>query len=391
MRFIKFIAITLPVLAILGIAAFLIFAPAIVEKQQNTMLTHEPYPVSSDATALHQTLTIGDWHADSLLWKRNLLKRADRGHVDIPRLQEGNVAIQMFTAVTKSPKNQNYEKNSADAGDNITLLAMGQMWPLRTWNSLFERAVYQAGKLHKFAEKSPNDLHIIRNQRDLEFVLAERAAGRNIIGGLLGIEGSHPLEGDIDNLDRLIDAGYRMFGLQHFFDNALGGSLHGVGNQGLTDLGRAVVRRLNDEKLILDLAHSSPKVAKDVLDIVNTPIVVSHTGIYNHCPAKRNYPNYLMKEIAAKGGVIAIGYWADVTCDATPKGVAATINAAIKLLGEDHVSLGSDYDGSVRVGYDTSELAALTHELIALGLSAEQIRKVMGENMIRVLRDRLPE
>ncbi|PIB24415.1 peptidase M19 [Amylibacter kogurei] len=391
MRFIKFLAIVVPVLAILGIAAFLIFAPAIVEKGQNTMLTHDPYPVSADAAALHETLTIGDWHADSLLWKRNLLKRADRGHVDIPRLQEGNVAIQMFTVVTKSPKNQNYEHNSADAGDNITLLAMGQMWPVRTWNSLFERAVYQAQKLHKFAEKSPQDLHIIRNQRDLEFVLEQRAAGKSIVGGLLGIEGSHPLEGDIENLDRLIDAGYRMFGLQHFFDNELGGSLHGVGNHGLTDLGRAVVRRLNDENLILDLAHSSPKVAKDVLEIVDTPIVVSHTGIYNHCPAKRNYPNYLMKEIAQKGGVIAIGYWADVTCDATPKGVAATINAAIKLLGEDHVSLGSDYDGSVRVGYDTSELAALTHELIALGLTEVQIRKVMGENMIRVLRDRLPE
>ncbi|MCP5072036.1 MAG: amidohydrolase family protein [Rhodobacteraceae bacterium] len=389
MRFLKWLALAVLSLTVIGVVAFLTFGPGIVESGRNAVVEHAPYPVSDEAAKLHATLTIGDWHADSLLWKRNLLKRGTRGQVDIPRLQEGNVAIQMFTAVTKSPAGQNYDANSADATDNITLLAMGQLWPVRTWDSLFERALYQADKLHRFQAKAPNDLKIIRSRADLQALLDRRAKGENIVGGLLGIEGSHPLEGRLENLDVLVDAGYRMIALQHFFDNALGGSLHGEGNLGLTDFGRQVVREVAARKLVLDVAHSSPQVARDVLEITDIPFIVSHTGIHSHCKAKRNYPDDLMRAIARSGGVIAIGYWADVTCDDSPAGVAATIKAAIDLVGEDHVSLGSDFDGSVTTGFDTSELPALTHELLAAGLSEAQIRKVMGENMLRVLRDRL--
>lgn len=388
-RFIKRVVQGILALGVIGAIGFFILAPSIVEKSKNSIEPHAPYTVSNRAAALHKTLTIGDWHADSLLWKRDLLKRADRGQVDIPRLQEGNVAIQMFTAVTKSPSGLNYEHNSADATDNITLLAIGQLWPLRTWQSLFERAMYQAEKLHKFAAKAPNDLKIVKTKADLDDVLMRRANGETIVAGLLGIEGSHPLEGDITNLDRLVDAGYRMIALQHFFDNKLGGSLHGAEDHGLTDFGRQVVTEIAKRGLILDVAHSSKQVARDVLEMTDIPVIVSHTGIYSHCKTKRNYPDALMKDIAATGGVIAIGYWADVTCDASAKGVAATIIAAVNLVGEDHVSLGSDYDGSVEVGMDASELAALTHELLEQGLTEAQIRKVMGENMVRVLKSRL--
>ncbi len=389
-HYIKRAVQTIVGLAVIGGAGFLTFGPAIVEKSKNAVLAHDPYPVSDQAVALHKTLVIGDWHADSLLWKRDLTKRATRGQVDIPRLQAGNVAIQMFTAVTKSPKGQNYEQNATDASDNITILTMAQLWPIRTWNSLFERAVYQAEKLHKFAAKSTDDLKVIRTRSDLDNVLERRENGETIVAGLLGIEGSRPLEGDLNNLDRLVDAGYRMIALHHFFDNALGGSLHGVGNHGLSNFGRAVVKEVAARNLILDLAHSSAQTARDVLAITDIPLVVSHTGIYSHCATKRNFPDDLMRKIAATGGVIAIGYWADVVCDASPKGVAGAIKAAIDLVGENHVSLGSDYDGTIEAEFDTSELSALTHALLQQGLSEDQIRKVMGANMVRVLRARLP-
>jgi len=388
-KFIKRVVLGILVLLVTAIIAFLIFAPAINERLRNKVADHAPFPITDQAQTLHESLTIGDWHADSLLWKRNLLKRSTRGQVDIPRLQEGNVAIQVFTAVTKSPAGQNYNQNSAEARDNITLLAMGQLWPIRTWNSIFERAVYQAEKLHNFERKAPDDLKIIKTRSDLETVLKRRADGEDIVGGILGIEGAHPLERDIANLPRLVDAGYRLVALQHFFDNALGGSLHGFGNNGLTEFGRDVVRYVEENNLILDIAHSSPQVAADVLKMTDMPVVVSHTGIYSHCKAKRNYPDSLMKRIAASGGVIAIGFWADVTCDHTPAGVAATIKAAIKLLGEDSVSLGSDFDGSVTTGFDASEMSALTQALIDAGLTDDQIAKVMGQNMLRVLRARL--
>jgi len=94
-------------LLVLGIVAFLTFAPGYVESTRNNVIDHDPYPVSDAAQSLHDTLLIGDWHADSLLWNRDLTKRGSYGQVDLPRLIEGGVAIQVFTAVTKSPAGQN--------------------------------------------------------------------------------------------------------------------------------------------------------------------------------------------------------------------------------------------------------------------------------------------
>ncbi len=373
----------------IALAAFFIFAPEYVEKQRNSVAQHDPYPVSDAARALHRTLIIGDWHADPLLWNRDLARRGTRGQVDIPRLQEGNVALQVFTAVTKSPAGQNYENNSPDAFDNITLLAFGELWPIRTWFSLKQRALYQAEKLKKVEARIPDQLKIIQSRADLEEVLKRHAAGERIVGAILGIEGAHPLEGRIENLDVMEKAGYRLIALQHFFDNELGGTLHSPANNGLTDFGRQVVAEVARRGLVLDVAHSSQQVVRDVLQMTDIPIVLSHTGILSHCKTRRNIPDDLMQEIAATGGVIGIGYWQDVTCDDSPAGVAATIKAAIAVVGEDAVSLGSDFDGAVGMSFDSSELAALTQALLDAGLTETQIRKVMGENMVRVLRARL--
>ncbi|AVO36427.1 dipeptidase [Pukyongiella litopenaei] len=389
-KFGKWLGRILLLALIAGAVVFFIVLPPYVEDTSNTVIEHDPWPVSDQAAALHETLIVGDWHADPLLWSRDLSKRGTRGQVDVPRLIEGNVAVQVFTAVTKSPAGQNYDSNTSDAFDNITLLAVSQRWPLRSWTSLRERAIYQAEKLHEVEARSDGQLKIIRDRADLDAVLAARAEGKAITGGILGIEGAHPLEGDIANLDPIFDAGHRVFGLQHFFDNELGGSLHGIGDKGLTDFGREVVAELASRPVVIDLAHSSPQVAREVLEMTDIPLIVSHSGLHGHCPVKRNYPDDLMRQIAATGGVIGMGYWADVVCDIpTPANVALMIVAAIEAVGEDHVSLGSDYDGSVETAFDTSELAALTQALMDAGLTEAQIRKVMGENMIRVLRERL--
>ena len=376
-------------LAAVALVLVLIFLPTVFEDRANPVRPHDPWPVSAEAQALHDRLIVGDWHADPLLWRRDLTERHDRGQVDIPRLIEGNVALQVFTAVTKSPSGQNYEENETDARDNITLLSVLSLWPPRTWTSLYERALYQAQKLENFEAGSNGQLRIIRSAADLEAVIAARGAGDKVVGAILGIEGAHPLEGDIAKLQGLQDAGYRLIALQHFFDNDLGGSLHGVGDQGLTDFGREVVRAVEARGLILDIAHSSPQVVRDVLAMTDIPLVLSHGGLQSHCDSPRNLPDDLMRQIAATGGVLGIGYWSDVVCDDSPAGVAAAIVAAIKVLGEDAVSLGSDYDGTVSVSFDTSELAALTQALMDAGLSEAQIAKVMGGNMLRVLRARL--
>ena len=379
-------------LIVFGLLGFFSFAPGYIERQQNPVTAHDPWPVSPAAEAMNARLIIGDWHADSLLWDRDLTQRSDRGQVDLPRLIAGNVAVQVFTTVTKSPAGLNYDQNSADARDNITLLYVGQLRPFRSWLDLTERALEQARQLHLAEEKAPEMLKIVKTRADLDAVLARRAAGEHVIGGILGAEGGHALNGYLDNLDRLYEAGFRLMGLTHFFDNELGASLHGQAgaSKGLTDFGRLAVRKMVEKKMIIDLAHASPQMAREVLDMVDVPVVVSHSGIYSQCATKRNFPDALMQEIAERGGLIGIGFWDEVTCDDTPAGIAASIAAAIDLVGEDHVALGSDFDGAVRTRFDASELAALTQALMDKGLAEPTIAKVMGGNMVRFLGQALP-
>ncbi|GAB3275408.1 dipeptidase [Parahaliea aestuarii] len=373
------------------VLAGLAWLPGYLERSMNIVLEHEPYAISEEARALHKTLVIGDWHADSTLWKRDLAERAERGQVDVPRLQAGNVALQMFTSVTRSPAGQNYEENATDAADNITRLALAQAWPPATWSSLAERALYQGQKLHSLAQRVPEAFQLVQNRADLDKLMQRRQAGEPVVGGLLGTEGSHALDGDLANIQRLYDAGFRMMGLQHFFDNKLGGSLHGQSGAGLTAFGEQAVDTMQRLGIMVDVAHSSPQVVEDVLDRSTAPLVVSHTGFHGHCPGPRNISDALMQRIAAAGGIIGVGYWDGAVCEITPRSIVAAMRYGIDLVGVDHIALGSDFDGSVTTMFDTSELAVLTEEMLRAGFSEEEIRKVMGGNMLRFLRDNLPK
>ena len=385
----KYFIVFALVLAV-SLGLFLTFAPAILDEEQNVVVEHQAYEISDQAQQLHSSLLIGDWHADSLLWMRNLSEQYDYGHLDFPRMQQGNMALQMFTTVTKSPSGQNYERNSSDASDNITLLAMAQRWPAATWTSLAERALFQADKLYKLAARDPDNLMLIRSRIELAEFLERRLSNPTLIGGLLGTEGSHALDGDLDNIQRLFNNGFRMMSLQHFFDNKLGGSLHGTSGEGLTQFGRDAVNKMLALGIMLDVSHSSEQVVVDTLAISNKPLIVSHTGFQGHCPSPRNISDKLMEQIAAAGGLIAVGFWDGAICGNSPATVAAAIVYGIGLVGEDHISLGSDFDGTVTTSFDGSEMAVITQALLEANLSEQQIRKVMGENMLTFLQTYLP-
>ncbi len=388
---IKKVVITLILVVGVALLALFTFAPKMTDKSLNPVIPHAPFQVSDAARELHASLTIGDWHSDSLLWNRDLGKRHDYGHVDIPRLQAGNVSFQMFTTVTKSPSGLNYDSNSADASDDITTLALVQRWPSATWKSLTARALHQASRLHKFEQQNPNDLMIVKSKADLASFMTQRASNSTLVAGLIGTEGSHALDGELKNVQTLFDAGFRMMSLQHFFDNKLGASLHGVSQTGLTDFGRDVVNKIDSLDIILDVSHSSEAVVSEVLDFYPKPVVVSHTGFKGHCDTARNIADNLMQRIAAKGGLIAVGYWDGAVCGANPKDVVSAMKYGLQLVGEDHLSLGSDFDGTVTTGFDTSELIALTDEMLNAGFTETQIRKIMGGNMFRFLQQNLPE
>jgi membrane dipeptidase len=274
----KRILYALVILLLLALGVLFFVVPAQVEKRMNRTLTAPPYQASERAVELHKKLLVTDLHADSLLWARDLLDRGSRGHVDIPRLVEGNVALQAFTIVTKTPRNMNIENNTGDT-DNITLLAVAERWPVKAWSSLTERALYQAHKLQETADRSGGKFTLIRTSAELSAYLDRRIKEPQITAGFLGVEGAHALDGDLDNVDRLFDAGVRMMAPTHFFDNDIGGSAHGVAKGGLTDKGREMIRRMEEKKMIVDLAHASPQTIDDVLAITKRPLVVSHTGI----------------------------------------------------------------------------------------------------------------
>ncbi len=381
--------IVIALILLLALIAVFAFVPAQVERGMNRVLNAPPYAASNQAKALHQQLFVADLHADSLVWNRNLLERSARGHVDVPRLIEGNVALQAFTIVSKTPRGQNIEAND-DSTDNITLLSVVGLWSVRTWTSLKERALWQAAKLHEYAANSNGKLTLIKSKSDLESYVARRQKEQAITAGFLGIEGAQVLEGKAANVDVMFDAGFRMMAPTHFYDNEIGGSAHGVNKAGLTAIGKEVIQRMEAKKMLIDIAHASSATIDDVLAMATRPVMVSHTGVKGTCNNNRNLSDEQLVRIAKTGGVIGIGHWDTAVCGTDAKAIARAIRHAVNIAGIDHIGLGSDFDGAVTVPFDTTGLVQLTDALLGTGFSADEIKKIMGGNVLRVLREHLP-
>ena len=382
---IRKLLIGLLLLIILGIAAFLVFGPAYVERSMNK-IDGKPLPeIRGDALALHKTLTIVDLHSDSLMWDRNIVERNNRGQMDLPRLQEGNVTLQIFSSVTKTPKNQNYDNNTGET-DNITSLVIAQLQPVRTWNSLVERSLYHAQKLDRAAAASDGQAMVVRGEEDVSALLTTRQKAKPPVGVMMSVEGLHNLEGKRPNLGKLYKAGVRMAGLTHFFDNKLAGSMHGVNKGGLTPFGRQIVRDMEAKGMIVDIAHLSHAGVAEVLAMAKRPVVSSHGGVQATCSENRNLTDAEIKGVAATGGVIGVGYWAGAVCDTSPAATAKAIKHIRDLVGIEYAALGSDFDGAVTVRFDTSKLVQITQALIDAGFSEAEIRAVMGGNAMRVIR-----
>jgi microsomal dipeptidase-like Zn-dependent dipeptidase len=364
--------------------------PSIVERQQNHTLQPGPYRASREAEALHRTLLVADLHADSLLWGRNILVRSRAGHIDLPRLLEGNVGLQACTVVSTVPRNLNIDRND-DSSDILTYLGMAQGWPIKAITSPKQRALYQARRMQEFVDKSNGALVLLRTRADLANFLKQRAAGSHVIAAFLGTEGAQPLEGNLENLDALYAAGFRMMAPTHFTDTAIGGAAAGVGRGGLTPLGREWVKRMESRGMIIDLAHASAATLHDVTSLASRPIIVSHTGVKGVCDNNRNLDDDQLRAVAATGGVIGIGFWDVATCGQDAKSIARAIRYTANVVGAEHVALGSDFDGAVTEPFDSSGLVLITEALLQQGMSEHDTRLVMGENVARVLSQTLPE
>ena len=389
----KVLKLTLILVGIPGIIYYLItlILPAHLDKKYNTVASQPPYQVSDHAKNLYKSLDfVSDWHCDVLLWKRNILKKHDYGHVDIPRMIEANIGIEGFTIVTKSPRNLNFDKNTGDT-DNLTAAFIAQGRAPKTWFNLTNRAVDQCNRLHQFAKKSDGKFRVIETKTDLKKYLHARTDNKKITAGFLGVEGAHALEGDLNNVQVLFDAGVRMMGPVHFFDNKLGASAHGVSHGGITDFGKQVIKEMERLRMIVDLSHASTDLADDIFKIATRPLVYSHVGVKGTCSNVRNASDEHLRKVAELNGLVGIAMFEKADCGADAAATAAAIKYAVDIAGISHVALGSDFDGAIECHFDITGLPLIVDEMIKLGFSDNEIRMVMSENSKRFLLENLPE
>jgi microsomal dipeptidase-like Zn-dependent dipeptidase len=364
-------------------------ASAAVERRRNRVHRPGPYRAQARAVDVHRKLTVVDLHADSLLWGRDLRTRAAIGHVDVPRLIEGGVALVGMAASTQVPRSANLDRND-DRTDDVTLIALGQRWPRATWDSRLARALHFADRLRSMADGSTGTLTLVRTRADLAAYLTRRAVDPAITAAFLSIEGAHALDGDLANIDAVARAGYVMLSPTHFFDTPFGGSAHGVVQGGLTPVGRDLLSRMESLGIVMDVAHASSATIDDVLSLAARPIVASHTGVRAAVPGVRNLPDDQVRGIAATGGLVGIGFWPTACGGDDARAIARSIVAAVELAGVEHVGLGSDFDGAVPTPFDATGMPLVTEALLAEGLSEADIGAVMGGNAVRVLLAGLP-
>lgn len=143
--------------------------------------------------------------------------------------------------------------------------------------------------------------------------------------------------------------------------------------------------------MVLDLAHASPRVIDDVWEMTTAPVVASHTGVRGTCDNQRNLSDDHVRRIAATGGLIGIAMFETAVCGNTLDDTACAMRYSADLVGVDHVAVGSDFDGAITAPIDASGMALLTEALVGQGFTEEEIAKIMGGNVLRVLREVLPK
>jgi membrane dipeptidase len=319
---------------------------------------------------LHEDSIVVDLHADSLIQARAVgyrlearhhnpfLERLGFYHADLPRLREGGVTGQFFGLVTFPVP----EAGCADA------------------------CLRQVARLREVAEDQ--GLLWARTAEDLR-----RAKREGRLAVFTGVEGGHNLEGRLETLRAFDEAGVRYLGLTHFTSNAIASPSGGKGASAaapLTDFGREVVREMNARGMVVDLAHVGRAAFLEACAASARPVIVSHTGISAAWPLWRNIDDEQVRAVARTGGVIGIIFaWRYL--GGRRRGVemlAPHFEQVRRLVGARHLALGSDFDGAiepVKGLENVSKLPAVTELLQRLRWSEDEIRGVLGENVLRVL------
>jgi membrane dipeptidase len=326
---------------------------------------------TAEARALHDAYPAIDLHADTLMWARwigyELGERHEPffpasaffGHVDVPRLGDGGIGAQFFGLVS------------------LPVAARGNVRAVDEQIDALDAFISVGGGLRK-----------VRTAEDIEAARRDGATG-----ALLGIEGAHALDGDLDRVEHFARRGVRYLGLLHFSANEAGYPAYGLGRsdrQGLTVWGRDLVRRCEAASVIVDLAHINRQGFLDACQMARRPLIVSHTGVRSAHEHWRNIDDDQIRAVASKGGVVGIIFCPRFLGGDSLDDVVRHLRHVIDVGGEDVPALGSDWDGMIVPTpdlCDAAHLPLLTDAMLRAGFTEATIAKVLRKNALRVLRE----
>lgn len=316
--------------------------------------------VSPAARALHREAVVVDLHADTILdaqsGKRDIAVRGRNGHIDLPRLREGGVDVQVFALFV----------HPSHAGKG------------------FARVTELLDAFDRLAAHQPATLTRATTAAEIE-----RAVASGRIAAVLAVENATALDGDVQNVDRLYARGVRMMGLTWNQSNELADGALEDTHGGLTPLGRQVLARMQELGMVVDVSHLSERSFWDVLSATTGPIVATHSNAAALTPHRRNLTDEQLHAIARRGGVVGVNFYPSFTGGGDLAHVLDHIAYLVKVMGADHVALGSDFDGfsqTVLGLEDVSKLPNLTAGLLARSYTPEDIKKILGGNALRVFR-----
>ena len=369
-----------------------------------------PVQVTEEARRLHRDCIVVDGHNDlpwqyrkkgDLSFRTIDIARPQKGlHTDIPRLRAGGVGAQFWSAFV--------EASTRKSGIAV------------------RQTLEQIDVIHRMVRAYPETFEMAYTVEDIR-----RIHKQGKIASLIGLEGGHSIDNSLSVLRMYYALGVRYMTLTHsetldWADSATDTPKHG----GLTTFGEEVVAEMNRLGMLVDISHVSADTMKHVLRVTRAPVIASHSSAYALAQHPRNVPDDVLRLVAQNGGVVMVNFYPGfilpegaramkemfkvarelrakypneqdyelalqqwVKENPIPTGSVHTvvdhIEHIMKLAGEDHVGLGSDFDGITRVPQQLEDVSCypnITQELLNRGHSTEQIRKILGENLLRAFR-----
>jgi len=347
-------------MAVLTVSFFLLgLQPSVISQSKAVQ-------VSAEALRIHQEAVVIDLHVDSLIWPRDLALEGTTGHLDFPKMRRGGLDAAAFTIPTRF---------FGLAG----LKALHDLRPPATWFSAWERYRLQVSLMKSFLEASGQQATLATNPEAIR-----NHHEKGVLSVFHGIEGAHALGQDLTRVRQVAKDGVVFIGLVHLWKNEYGGSSFGF-DGGLTHLGRRLIDQMNEVGLMIDLAHAGPKTFDAALAKTRLPPIVSHAGARAVHDTWRNLSDDQIQAIAQRGGVIGVMLVPPALDRPDLFEALEHLAHIVEVGGEDVAALGSDLDGYMRAPIDASGLAQLTELMLRAGWSALRIRKILGENVLRVM------